>query len=154
MVVPPLQSLPVHRPPVNTDNTASVGSYDTVATVTVATTASDDSGNTAAVSNDVALSADTTAAGTTIISADSDNTASVSSDVAPSAHATAAGTTIVSDDSDNPCHLVVMMLELLGLEGSQTRQLVTDDSDNATPAGGDTAIAAGSRGFSDPADRY
>ena len=42
-------------------------------------------------------SADTTAAGTTIISADSDNTASVSSDVAPSAHATAA----VCDDSDN-----------------------------------------------------
>ena len=109
-----------------------------------------DSDNTASVSSDVAKSAHATAA----VCDDSDNTASVSSDVAPSAHATAAGTTIVSDDSDNTCHLVVMMLELLGLEGSQTRQIVTDDSDNATPAGGDTAIAAGSRGFSDPADRY
>ena len=85
----------------NTDNSASVGSYDTVAAVTVAATASDDSDNTAAVSSDVAPSADTTAAGTTIVSDDSDNTSSFSNDVAPSIDATAAGTTIISDDSDN-----------------------------------------------------
>jgi len=85
----------------NTDNTASVVSYDTVAAVTVAATASYDSDNTAAVSSDVAPSVDTTAAGTTIVSDDSDNTSSFSSDVAPSIDATAAGTTIISDDSDN-----------------------------------------------------
>ena len=67
----------------NTDNTASVGSYDTVAAVAVST-ASDDCDNTAAVSSDVAPSADATAAGTTIVSDDSDNTSSFSSDAAPS----------------------------------------------------------------------
>ena len=46
-----------------------------------------------------------------------------------------------------------MMLAQLGLEGPLTTStpIPTDDSDNAIPAGGDTAIAAGSRGFSDPA---
>ena len=69
--------------PTTCDNTASVGSYDTVAAVAVST-ASDDCDNSAAVSSDVAPSADATAAGTTIVSDDSDNTSSFSSDAAPS----------------------------------------------------------------------
>ena len=82
--------------PTTCDNTASVGSYDTVAAFTVAATASDDSDNTAAVSSDVTLPADTTAAGATIVSDDSDNTSSFSSYVAPSGDAIAAGTAIIS----------------------------------------------------------
>ena len=80
----------------NTDNTASVGSYDTVVAVAVST-ASDDCDNTASVSSKVAPSTDATAAGTTIVSDYSDNTASVSSEVAPSSDTTAA----VSDNSDD-----------------------------------------------------
>ena len=116
----------------NTDNTASVGSYDTVAGVAVSAVF-DDSYTTASVSSEVAPSADATAAGTPIVSDDSDNTTSVSSEVVPLADATTAGTPIVSDDSDNT----------VSFGGDDVRTpILTDDSDNAIPAGGDTAIAA------------
>ena len=88
-----------------------------------------------------------TTAGTPTVSNHSDNIATVGRDVAPVAGAITAGTPTVSDDSDNTvavssdvaqrlleplpspttaathCHLVVMMITLLGLEGSQPQQL-------------------------------
>ena len=68
----------------NIDNTASVGSYDTVDLVAVSA-ASDDSDNTASVSSEVAPSADATAAETLIVSDDSDNTVSFGGDDASTA---------------------------------------------------------------------
>ena len=120
----------------NTDNTASVGSYDTVAAVAVST-ASDDRDNTAAVSSDVAPSADTTAAGTTIVSDDSDNTSSFSSDVAPSIDATAAGTTIISDDSDNTASV-----SSDAAPSAHTTAAVSDDSDNTASVSSAAAPSA------------
>ena len=183
----------------NTDSTASFGSYDTVAAVAVST-ASDDSDNTAAVSSDVAPSADATSAGTTIVSTTtttprpsavmwlhrlmpplleqpSPTTATtlrpstvmrphrlmpplLSPTTATTSHPSAVRwphrlmPPLLEQPSSPttataPCHLVVMMLALLGLEGSQTRKLPslparlihTDDSDNAIPASGNTATA-------------
>ena len=120
----------------NTDNTASVGSYDTVAAVAVST-ASDDSDNTAAVSSDVAPSADTTAAVTTIVSDDSDNTSSFSSDVAPSIDATAAGTTIISDDSDNTASV-----SSDAAPSAHATTAISDDSDNTASVSSDVAPSA------------
>ena len=154
----------------NTDNTASVGSYDTVAAVAVST-ASDDCDNTAAVSSDVAPSADATAAGTTIVSDDSDNASSFSSDAAPSAHAT----TAVSDDSDNTASVssdvapsahataavsdhsddnIASVSSKVAPSADATAAgttIVSDDSDNTVSFGGDDARTAGSLGLSDPA---
>ena len=118
--------------PTTCDNTASVGSYDTVAAVAVST-ASDDCDNTAAVSSDVAPSADATAAGTTIISDDSDNTTSVSSDAVPSAHATVA----VSDDSDSTASVSSDVAPL-----AHATVAVSDDSDNTASVSSDVAPSA------------
>ena len=119
-MLPPLQSLPVHRPPVTTFTSASVGSYDTVAGVAVRAV-SDDSDITASVSSEVAPSAH-----------DSDNTVSVGVDDARTAGSRGFSdpAAVITTSTPNPQTTattqslsVVMLPLLLGLEGSHTRQL-------------------------------
>ena len=116
----------------DSDNTASVSSDVAPSAHATAAVSDHSDDNVATVSSKVAPSADATAAGTTIVSDDSDNTVSFGGDDARTAGsrglsdpaaAITTDTPILRTTATTPSLPVVILPLLMGLEGSQTRQL-------------------------------
>ena len=149
----------------------SRGFLDPAAAITTDTPIiTDDSDNAISAGGDTAIAAGSqgfsypadviTTSGTPIPTDDSDNAISASGDTAiaagsrgfsdPAAVITTS-TPILADDSDNAISVGGNIATVPVAVITTSTSIPTDDSDNAISAGGGSAIAAGSRWFSDPA---